>query len=55
MGTSLEFLKQAKRDGFTYVNTKTGAALGGRSGTRKITSVVRRIEDVLKEIKPVEK
>ena len=51
MGISLEFLKQAKRDGFIYVNTRTGLALGGRSGTRKITNVVRRIEDVIKEMK----
>lgn len=45
-------LRQLKKQGFSYVNTKTGEALGGPDGSRQETAHVRRIDDLLKDSTP---
>ncbi len=48
---NLKWLKQCKREGFSYVNIRTGEALGGPPGHRTVTNSVRLIDDVIKEMK----
>ena len=46
---NIEWLKQCKKEGFSYVNVRTCEALGGPDGSREVTRNVRRIDDVIKE------
>ena len=45
---NIKWLKQCKKEGFSYVNLTTHEALGGPDGSREVTKTVRRIDDVLK-------
>ena len=46
---NIKWVKQCKKEGFTYVNVGTREALGGPDGSREVTRSVRRIDDVLSQ------